>query len=177
MRLFRDRSGFGLMIMVMIIAISGLVLSASTWFLVNQERETQLRIDQTKAHYLAQTAVMRAIWNWYTSNTTIEGSRRWATVNTTLTGNQIFKAGLTSAAVYLQSNYAYVAPISHTGITHVRNVGSAQNKAAGTTIAVAVPAAGVQQGDFLVVYFAMDDAGGAVTCADTGLNTYSAPPM
>ena len=131
------------MVMVTLIAIGGIMITVSARVFENMARQTQLRVDQTKAHYLAQAGVMRQIWNWYVNNTTVEGSRRITTVNTTVTGNTLFKAGMDANGSYLQSNYAYVAPISHTGITQVKNAGSAQVKVAGTTtFNVAVAAGG-----------------------------------
>lgn len=164
--------------MVTLIAIGGIMITISARVFENMARQTQLRVDQTKAHYLAQAGVMRQIWNWYTNNTTVEGSRRITTVNTTVTGNTLFKAGMDSNGSYLQSNYAYVAPISHTGISHVRALGTtAPAKAAGVTTARTLTVAATQ-GDFLVVYFTMDNdaaPGGAVSCADNvagSPNTY-----
>ncbi len=176
MKLVRSRSGIGLLVMVTLIAIGGIMITISARVFENMARQTQLRVDQTRAHYLAQAGVMRAVWNWYTSNTTIEGSRRWSPINTTAVAgtNLIFKAGMDANASYLQSNYAYVAPISHTGIALAANIGTAQSKAAGTTL-VRTLTVGVTQGDLIVVTFAMDNeaTGGAVTCADFRGNTYS----
>ena len=59
MRPSKDRSGFGLLLMVGLIAVSGILLSSSLWFFANEMRQIQLRIDQTKAHCLAQAGVMR----------------------------------------------------------------------------------------------------------------------
>jgi hypothetical protein len=172
----RSRSGMGLTVLITLVAVASIVVMGSVRAFENNARQTQVKIDQLKARGLAQAGVLRALWNWYTSNTTVEGSRRWNTVAaTTITGtNHRFKSGLTSAGVYLQSNYAYYAPVSHTGITHIKSVGTAQNKTAGgLSLAVTIPAAGVAQGNFLVVYVAMDANAGAVTCADTQGNTYS----
>ncbi len=169
----RSKKGIGLLVMVTLIAIGGIVITISTRVFENMMRQTQLRIDQTKAHYLAQAGVMRAVYNWYTSNTTTEGSRRRAPINTTVTGNTLFKAGTDANASYLQSNYAYVAPVSHTGIAISANIGTAQSKAAGTTLVRTLTVA-VNQGELIVITFAMDNeaTGGAVTCADSVGNTY-----
>ena len=166
--------------MVAIIAILGIILLSSTRVLENAARQTQLRIDQTKAHYLAQAGVVRAVWDLYVSNTTTEFSRRWAPLNTTVTGNMLFKAGADSAAARLYSNFAYyvfkkdATSGAGTGtISHVKNVGTNAVYAAGTTIAVTVPVAGVAVNNFLVVYFAMDGAAGTVSAADTQGNPYT----
>ena len=169
-----SRSGFGLVLLVMIIAIIGILLIASDRVLQNTMRHTQLRVDQTKAHYLAQAGIVRAAWDWYTSNTTTDTSRRWSPLNTTVTGNMLFKAGSDSAGARLHSNFAYYTETSDPIITYVKNVGTNTNQAAGnTTLAVTVPAAGVALDNMVVVYFAQDASGTNPTCADTGGNTYT----
>jgi len=55
----------------------------------------------------------------------------------------------------------------------VKNVGTAGNATAGTTIAVTVPAAGVAANNTVIVTFAMDPAAGTVSVADTRGNTYT----
>ena len=103
----------GLTILVALIAILGLVLMGSVRTFENMSLQTQLRVDQTKAHYLAQAGVMRAVWNWYVSNTTTEASRRYddnGAGTTVITGsNCAFKFGSDGTATpnILQSNFAY----------------------------------------------------------------------
>ena len=122
----RTKKGIGLLVMVTLIAIGGIMITISARVFENMARQTQLRVDQTKAHYLAQAGVMRAIWNWYTVNTTVEGSRRREVINTTVTGNNLFKAGMDdNGRNPVQSYCAYVAPISHTMSAHPANFGPA----------------------------------------------------
>ncbi len=106
-----SRLGMGLTIMVALIAISSLVILGSTRVFQNMSRQTQLKIDQTKAHYLAQAGVMRAVWNWYVSNTGTEANRRYDDngAGTTVVGNTAFKWGSdgTGTPNILQSNFAY----------------------------------------------------------------------
>lgn len=166
------KRGFGLTVLTLMIAIAGSLVGMSTWFFTNQMRQTQLRIDQTKAEYLAQAGVMRSIWNWYTTSTTVEANREANITTATIVGNNAFEARSNSTA-YLQSNMAYVTPLSHTGMsTTTVNFGANQLKAAGTTTQTTSGAA-VPVGDLMIVYFAMDDAAGAVSCADTQGNAYS----
>ena len=70
-------------------------------FFTNIAREIQLKIDKTKAHYLAQAGIKRAVHNWMiSSGSTNDIPRRYRELNFTLTGNQIFKTGC-------QANFAY----------------------------------------------------------------------
>ncbi len=156
-----SRSGFGLILLVMLIAIAGIVLLASDRVLQQSMRQTQLRIDQTKAHYLAQAGAMRAAWKWYTNNdvaVTHEIARRWTPINTTVTGNNLFKVGSDSAGAYLQSNFAYVVP----GIAFVKTVLTATNNTNNSIMTVTIPASTtIPVGDLVVIHFAMDGGGGA----------------
>lgn len=175
----RSRSGMGLITMIAIIAMISVVLLGSVRVFENVSRRTQLRIDKTKAYYLAQAGIVRSIWKWYTDNdatTTNEIQRNWSPINTTIAGtNTLFKTGYEADATnILESNYAYVVP----GIAFVKNVATATNTAAGASI-VATLGAGVTVpvGDFLVVSMAQD--GGATAnwaCTDNttgGPNTYT----
>lgn len=174
-RLTRNNSGFGLIILVTFIVLAGIVLGASVSAFSQSMRETQLLIDNVRARYLARSGVVKAVWDWYKSNTTDEISRRWSPVNTTVIGNMLFKAGMDSSGTYLHSNYAYFTSTSDTSAvpTYVKNVGTNQNLTSGTSISVTVPAAGVALGNYLVIYFAMDANGTNPTCTDTGGNTYT----
>lgn len=169
----RRQNGFGLVLLVATLALVGSMAGMSALFFANHMRQVQLRIDKVKAHYLAQAGVMRSIWNWYTVSTTTEANREATIVGpTTVTGNNAFEARSTGT-VYLDSNMAYVTPVSHTGIsTTTVNFGANQLKAAGVTIQTTTGAA-VPAGDMMIVYFAMDDAAGAISCADTKGNTYA----
>jgi len=95
----KSQRGFGLIILVMLIAVSAILIASTTLMMKNAVAQIQLQIDQTKAYYLAQSGVMRAIHNWFISSAT-DTSRRYAELNTTITGNQIFKTGS-------QANFAY----------------------------------------------------------------------
>ena len=95
----RKRSGIGLTILVALIAIAGLMVLGSTRVMENMARQMQLRIDQTRAHYLAQAGAMQSIYNWRVSNAA-EMSRSYDDINTTVTGNLIFKT-------LAQANFAY----------------------------------------------------------------------
>ena len=94
------------MILVMLIAISGIILAASTIFLTNMARQTQLKIDQTKAAYLAQAGIMQAIYNWRIFNAT-DTSRRYTNLNVPVTGNNLFKTGGATNTTPIQANFAY----------------------------------------------------------------------
>jgi hypothetical protein len=61
--------------------------------------------------------------------------------------------------------------MTDTGISFIRDLGSAQSKTAGTTLAVTTSAA-VTAGDDIIVTFATDPAG-AVSSVSDGTNTYS----
>lgn len=171
--------GFGLVVLVGLIALSGIVLSVSVSAFNQTSRETQLLIDSMKARYLARAGVVQAVWDWYKSNTGSEISRRWSPVNETVTGNLLFKAGMDSSGGYLQSNYAYFTSTSDSSAvpTHVKEVGTAQNLTAGTSVSVTVPAEGVAQGNWLVVYLAMDAARTNPTCTDSQGNFSSTAPL
>jgi len=62
---------------------------------------------------------------------------------------------------------------AYSAITKVQDIGTASSKTSGTTLSVAVPAAGVAAGNSIIVTFAMDVASGNVSCSDTANNTYS----
>lgn len=102
----RNQAGFGLVILVALIAISGILVTSTSLLMSNSVRQMQLQIDQTKAYYLAQAGIMRAIYNWRISNAT-DTSRRYAQLNTTVTGNQIFKTSGGTLANMTQANFAY----------------------------------------------------------------------
>jgi hypothetical protein len=177
----KKQSGFGLLLMVGLIAVSGIMITTSTLFFANMAKQTQLRIDQTKAYYLAQAGVMRAAWDWYVFNTATEISRRWAPINTTVTGNNLFKVASDSAGALLHSNFAYYVfkkdATSGTGsgtITHVQNVGTQATYAAGTTTILTLAVGkSTTVGNLLIVYFTIDGIAGTVSCADTGNNVYT----
>lgn len=168
-------SGSGLIILVMLIAVSAIVMSNSISAFVESTRQTQLRIDQLKARHLARAGVVKAAWDWYKSNTTIELNRRWSTVDTTVAGNMRFKAGLTSSGTYLHSNYAYFTSTSDTSALPalVKNINTATNTSANTSIALTVPASGVAAGNYAVVSLAMDANRSNPSCTDTRGNTYT----
>lgn len=176
------------MVMVIIIAICGIVVVSTTRVFENMTREVQLNIDKTRAHYLAQAGVVRAVWKWYTDNdtaTTYEAARSLSPINSPVPvaggTNMLFKTGTDSAGVYLQSNYAYVVP----GLAFVKNVGVAQPAVANTVFTTfTVPAnTTVPVGNFVVVAVVMDAvgitpiidtvAGGAVDWLDSKGNTYT----
>ena len=94
-----NHKGFGLVILIALIAIFGIISIGTSVVLTNGINQMQLRIDKVKAHYLAQAGAMRAIHNWLSSNAG-EANRRYAELNTTVTGNQLFKTGC-------QANFAY----------------------------------------------------------------------
>ena len=169
-----SRSGFGLVLLVMIIAIAGIVLLASDRVLQQSMRHTQLRIDQTKAHYLAQAGVVRAAWDWYVSNTTTDTSRRWSPLNTTVTGNMLFKAGSDSAAARLHSNYAYYTSTSAPSIEFIQNITTNAVWTSSAASIVGTLTAAVSIGDFVVVSVATDGGGtGTFSCADNRGNSYT----
>ena len=58
-------------------------------------------------------------------------------------------------------------------IAFVKNIGTNSSATAGTTIAVAAPAAGVATGDSIILTLAMADASGGVSATDAKGNTYS----
>jgi hypothetical protein len=95
----RGDSGFGLLLLVAMIAISGIIFAASTRVLENVTRQMQTRIDEEKARYLAQAGVMRAAYDWRISNATAI-NRTYDDLNVTVTGNNLFKTGA-------QANFAY----------------------------------------------------------------------
>ncbi len=173
----RGQSGFGLILLVAIIAVASILLLASGQVLENSMRQTQLRIDGAKAHYLAQAGVIKAAWDWYESNTATEISRRWAPLSTTLPStNMTFKAGYDSAGADLHSNFAYYTSTSASSIQFVKNVATnAIHTSAGNSLAATLGGGvSVAQGNFLVVAVAQD--GGSTAnwaCADTKGNTYT----
>jgi hypothetical protein len=69
--------------------------------------------------------------------------------------------------------FALATP-SQAAITKVKDVGTNTATASGTTLAVTVPAAGVAQGNSIIVTFAMAEATGTVGCTDTAGNIYTA---
>ncbi len=164
----RSQKGFGLIILVSLIVISGILLGASSRLYANAMQQTQLRIDQTKAHYLAQAGVMRAVWDWYKSDTTTDTNRRWAPLNMTVTGNQIFKVGLDSAGARLHSNFTYFTSTSDLSAAPawVRTINTAANTTNSTSIAVTVPSSAVPIGDYVIVSLAMDANRLNPTCTD-----------
>ncbi|MBI4352848.1 MAG: hypothetical protein HY593_02865 [Candidatus Omnitrophica bacterium] len=91
--------GFGLIIFLVLMVIFMILVTASSLYFMEAVRQVQLRIDQTKAHYLAQAGVKRAIYDWIVSGSN-ENNRRYAELNTTVTGNQLFKTGA-------QANFAF----------------------------------------------------------------------
>ncbi len=95
----KKEKGFGLVILVVIIAVAGILITSTSLYFRDATRQMQLGIDQIKAYYLAQAGVMRALYNWRVSNAT-DINRRYTELNTTITGNQIFKTGS-------QANFAY----------------------------------------------------------------------
>ena len=103
---YPNQKGFGLVILVALIAISGILVGSTALLMSNSTRQMQLKIDQSKAYYLAQAGIMRAIYNWRISNAT-DTSRRYAQLNTTVTGNQIFKTSGGTLANMTQANFAY----------------------------------------------------------------------
>ena len=104
----RSKKGIGLMILVTLIAIAGLVLMSSVRVYENMSRQTQLRIDQAKAHYLAQAGVMHAIYAWRISNAT-ETSRRYTGLRpANVTGNLAYETKTSVATDQgTAANYAY----------------------------------------------------------------------
>ena len=85
--------GFGLVILVMLIAVFGLIFVGTSLVFTNGVRETQLRIDKTKAHYLAQAGVMRAIYEWYISDSQVD-NRTYSPVNYTFPSTNLsFRTG------------------------------------------------------------------------------------
>lgn len=92
-------AGFGLMVLVALMAVAGILVTATSLLLSNVMRETQLQIDQIKAYHLAQAGVMRALHNWLISSAT-EENRRWRALNAAVSGNQRYRAGV-------QANFAY----------------------------------------------------------------------
>ncbi len=159
----------------MLIGLVGVLFAGTSMLITNGVQAVQLRIDKAKAYYLAQAGVKMAVHNWLASSV-VESGRRWAPVNPgVLAGtNMLYKAGLNSGGTYLHSNYAYL--ILEPKIEFVKYVTSRATYGAGGTTVVGTLGAGVTvaKNDFLVVYVAMDANAGAVTCADTGLNTYTA---
>lgn len=112
----RSRSGIGLTILVILIAVTGLVLVGSVRAFENASRQTQLRVDQVKAYYLAKAGVMRAVWDWYASDTATDTNRRYThnsvlgSNGTTVVGNGVFKYGYDGnegSPAINQSNFAY----------------------------------------------------------------------
>ncbi len=57
--------------------------------------------------------------------------------------------------------------------TFVKTIGTNTATTSGTSISITVPAAGVAQGNTIIVALATSDATGAVSCSDTQSNTYS----
>ena len=95
------------MILVALIAIASLVILGSTRVFENMARQTQLRVDYAKAHYLAQAGIMRAIYDWRISTAT-EANRVYAESTTTIAGtNNLYKVALHTDGTYIQSNFAY----------------------------------------------------------------------
>jgi Tfp pilus assembly protein PilX len=102
-----NQTGFGLVILIALIAITGIFVTSTALFFMDATRDVQLKIDKTKAYYLAQAGVMRAIYNWRVSHATVT-SRTYSEINATVTGNQIFKAGGQNAPLNIvQANFAY----------------------------------------------------------------------
>ncbi len=48
----------------MLITLSEILTTATTYFFTNFLRETQLKVDQTKAYYMAQAGIMRTMHDW-----------------------------------------------------------------------------------------------------------------
>ncbi|MBX3025899.1 VWA domain-containing protein [bacterium] len=83
------------------------------------------------------------------------------------------RRALAPASLALFALLLSAAPAAAT-ITHVKTIGTASSKTAGTTIAVTVPAGGVAAGNSIILTLAMDNASGTVSATDSANNTYSA---
>lgn len=97
--------GFGLLVLVALVAVAGILVTATSLLLSNMMRETQLQIDQIKAYHLAQAGVMRALHNWRVSSGS-EQNRRYGHLNTTVTGAQRFKTGVQADFAYYSCSLA-----------------------------------------------------------------------
>lgn len=84
---------------MMLIALGGILVGATSVEFVNTVRHVQLRIDKTKALFLAQAGLMQALQDWISSGSD-DTTRRYSEENVTVTGNQIFKTGA-------QANFAH----------------------------------------------------------------------
>lgn len=127
MRRRRGEAGFGLMLLIALIAVSSLLISATSLAFVANARALQLRVDRVKAYYLAQAGVMQAIQDWRDSSNSLL-NRRWTPLNATVTGNQIFKAGQSMSDFALHSPNAgqWILPtrLRRWRVTNIRTGGS-----------------------------------------------------
>lgn len=99
-----DQKGLALILFISIMVVSGIMSSSIVWFLVNESRNVQLRIDKVKAYNMAYAGVSRACYNWVTSNST-EANRRLANLETTLTGTVLgYKTGRPANFAYFSFN-------------------------------------------------------------------------
>src|SRR5438128_2574087 len=79
---------------------------------------------------------------------------------------------LAPAAALLGILTAFSPSDAAAAIALVQNVGSTGSGAAGTAIAVTVPAGGAMAGHTVIVTVALDPVAGAVSCSDSKGNTY-----
>ncbi|HTL70509.1 MAG TPA: hypothetical protein VL404_04370 [Candidatus Eisenbacteria bacterium] len=94
-----DERGFGLILLITLIAIASIFISGTTIFVTNAARETQLKTDRAKAASLAQAGLLQALHNWRVSNAS-EASRTYSELNATVTGAQGYQTGT-------QADFAY----------------------------------------------------------------------
>ena len=93
--------GFGLIILVFLMAISAILVSATSLYYRNAGRQMQYQIDKVKAYYMAQTTVMYALHQYLISGTNDTNRTYYPwTINI---DNQTAKAG------FAQANYALVS--------------------------------------------------------------------
>ena len=65
----RNESGFGLILLVALIAISGILTTSTALYFRSAAREVQSKIDLVRAQYAADAGIMEAIYRWHTSHT------------------------------------------------------------------------------------------------------------
>ena len=102
--MIRNQRGIALMILIAVIALSGILLGPMTWHIVETTREMKLKIDRVKAYNAAYAGVMHASYVWSNSNAT-EASRRYAHLDTTLSGTNVrFRTGEPANFAYFSFN-------------------------------------------------------------------------
>ena len=94
-----DQRGFGLLLMIILIAVSAILVSSITIFLVNASNYSTIRLQKMRAHYAAKAGVMKALYDWTTSYDLDDTTGAYATAS--------FSNGNDLIDLDFDSNYAY----------------------------------------------------------------------